>query len=70
MSAFVKENETDFVEYHSTRFAFKVCLIQAKFKSKHDLSNTGHKKTEKQEQKQNKQKKTGTSQGFFFFKAN
>lgn len=68
MSAFVKENETDFVEYHSTRFAFKVCLIQAKFKSKHDLSNTGHKKTEKQEQKQNKQKKQALHKVFFFLK--
>lgn len=66
MSAFVKGNETDFVEYHSTRFAFKVCLIQARFKSKHGLSNTGHKKTEKQKHKQNKTKKTRHFTRFFF----
>lgn len=65
MSAFVKGNETDFVEYHSTRFAFKVCLIQARFKSKHSLSNTGHKKTEKQKHKQNKQKNQALHKVFF-----
>lgn len=68
MSAFVKGNETDFVEYHSTRFAFKVCLIQARFKSKHGLSNTGHKKTEKQKHKTNQKNRHFTRLLFFFLK--
>lgn len=64
MSAFIKGNETDFVKYHSTRFAFQVCLIQERFKFKHGLSNTGHKKTEKQKHEQNKQKQA--LRKFFF----